>query len=664
LALEGPKEDNKGLTDYGDSAALAFIKSQGWQWRPVDSIRIELETCCYCHKDGYGHLYFEVHPTTDTLAQRDGLFQCHRCGRSGNLTSLKKDLGFAVTSIESKKEWAGKKIDPLPDVEVCHQALLDDEDALEYLLNGRGFSLAIIQDRKLGLTTTYFRGLGDIRAIVYPYLVGGNCVWAKFRSLPTMPLNESNVAKSFACPSGYDSVLYNGEILHRTDLKEVILMEGEADCIAALDKGVTNVCGVPGANIKKAEWIDTLDHLNLETIYICYDMDKVGQKAAQSLASRIGLDKCKRIAIPSGKDINEWFTSGGTLEAFNKLKEDAELFDVDGVLNTSNAVQEFVDELLEKGSVEPKYKTQWPTVNSLVGFDEGDVIDILAPEKIGKTTLGMNIMEHMVDTYGEDGIIICLEMTRSKMAKKWIAMISKIEDNIPKNAEQSRVLMNAFLDAAPIVQAKVAARDGDLYFCYPKYKSVDDIYNLMRDCIRRYGVKWIMIDNLQRLCDTTIGSKNRMQHLSEISKVTSQIAKDHKIQMIRILQPHRVREGQMVNTDNVDGSSQIGKDCDCMITIHRERLKQGSLQEFQAVGYIQGEGTFSAEMVLTVGLSRYSIGGHTTLFYDGARSLVTEVDKDKMDKTAAKVDIGYEAQLKRLGINPAPLTAVQEVIAP
>lgn len=993
------------MTDqYGDSPTLAFIKSQGWLWKPVDSIRVELDTCCYCHKSGFGHLYFEIHPTSDSQAQRDGLFQCHRCGRSGNLTSLKKDLGFTITSTESRKDWAGKKVDPLPDVEACHQALLADEDALEYLLNGRGFSLDIIRDRKLGLTTTYFRGLGDVRAIVYPYLVQGNCVWAHYRSLPTMPLSESAVAKAFSCPSGYDSILYNGEVLHRTDLKEIVLVEGEADTIAALDKGVTDICGVPGANIKKAEWIDTLDQLNLERIYICYDMDKVGQKAAQTLASRIGLERCWKLTIPQGKDLNEWFAfGGGTLEQFNKLKEEAELFDVDGVLSTSNAVQEFVDELLEKGTVEPKYRTPWPSANSLVGFDEGDVIDILAPEKIGKggllttpvltcngwkamgelklgdslesidgeeskvtgvffrgrlpmykvsfsdgrstvttsdhlwkvagttqwkrqewriyttdavaneyiypgcrrnqqlyiplvtgelgkanvpidawlmgallgdgclcgnevtissaddelvaritglgynvaykgkydyrlpntinpglldslkvlgiwehradskfipkayleadrstrvkllqglmdtdgtaankhgvisyctiswqlandvvylvrslggiakvgpakktsyrykgelkvgqpayiivvrlpdrteaftlkrklervkprkhqprltfesiecigeheavcisvshpsrlyitddfivthnTTLGLNIMEHMVDTYGQDGIIICLEMTRAKMARKWISMIAGIEDNIPRSSEESMNLMGAFLSAVPKVQAKVAAREGDLYFCYPKYKSVEDIYNLMRDCIRRYGVKWIMIDNLQRLCDTTIGSKNRTQHLSEISKVTSQIAKDHKIQMLRILQPHRISQGKMVNTDNVDGSSQIGKDCDYMITIHRERLDQGSLEEFQAVGYVQGEGNFSPKMKLSVGLSRYSVGGYTTLWYDGARSLVRECTPEEISniyKTGASGQVGYEAQLRSLGIKTRQ-PAVQEV---
>lgn len=643
---------------YGDSPTLKFIESQGWAWKAVDSTQIELEKCPYCNKDGYGHIYFEVQPTTSPRANRDGLFTCHKCGKGGNLLSLRKDLGFIDIPTEMKRQYAANNSkDPLPDVEACHQALLNDEDALEYLLNERGYSLDIIQRQKLGVTSHHFRETGEVKALVFPYLVNGTVVWAKYRTLPSMPMAENKVPKAFSCPHGYDTVLYNGECLN-SGITDIVLVEGEADCIAAMDKGVTAICGVPGANNKKAEWISEID--KIDKVYLCYDNDKVGQNAAQALASRIGIEKCYRLVIPAGKDINDWFVHhSGTLEAFEDLKANAKQFDVDGVASTEDAVQEFFDNLIGKGTIEPKYRTPWVKLNTLVGFDEGDVIDILAPEKVGKTTFGLNLMEHMVSAYGEDGIIICLEMTRDKIARKWIAMMANIADNLPKSVEESKALMQSFIDAVPMVQERVASREGHLYFCYPKYKSVDDIYSLIRNCIRRYGVKWVMLDNLQRLCDTTIGSKNRTQHLSEISKVTSQITKDHKIQMVRILQPHRIGEGKMVTTDNVDGSSQVGKDCDCMLTLHRDRIEGGSLQEFQATGYVYGEGTFSNRMKVTVGLSRYSTGGYETLDYDGARSRVSDFSMEALNNIAkyANKDVGYQNQIAKLLTS----TVVQEV---
>lgn len=659
---------------FQGSAALQFVMSRGWEWKVSTLPNIELDTCPYCTKSGYGHLYMEIHGTADAEKRRDGLHTCHKCGKGGSLYSLKETLGLTIPGVESRKEWAGgeREIEPLPDVDACHQALLEHEDALDYLCNERGFSMEIIQRQKIGVTKRYFREAGEVQAIVYPYLVNGNCVFVHYRTLPTMPVSENKVPKAFSSPKGWDVPLYNGEIL-RPGLTDIVLVEGEANVIAALDKGITNICGIPGANIKKAEWIDTLDKLALERIYICYDSDKVGQKAAQTIASRIGVEKCWRIALPpftiaavegddgvqrNGKDLNEWFVHGlGSAERFETLKQEAELFDVDGVSSTGDALDDLYDVLVGRG-VEPAYKSGWPTLNKHVGFDPGDVIDILAPEKIGKTTFGMNLMEHVVNTYGEDGVVICLEMTQAKLARKWLCHTQGIADNIPRSPEEAAALTEQFLRAIPIAKQRAAERPGDLHWCYPRYKTVDDIYKLIVDCIRRYGVKWVMLDNLQRLCDTTLGNRNRTQHLSQISKTTSQIAKDYTIQMVRILQPHRIGDQKMVTTDDVDGASQIAKDCDGMITLHRNRVAELSKEQFETCMYVESDAAFDEKMLVTVGLSRYSSGGYTTLFYDGARSTVSEFNIGQIAafRAEANKDVGYKAQMDSLGItstNPA-----------
>jgi len=640
---------------FAGSPAFQFIQSQGWNWKPSTPPNIELETCPYCGKTGYGHCYMEIHGTSDEQKNRDSLHICHKCGKGGRLFDLKKHLNISIPDVESRKDWSGgaKKTEDLPDIDACHQALLEDAEAMDYLMNGRGFSREVIEKQKVGLVQErYFRNIGKARAIVYPYLVNGNCVFVHYRTLPTMPLADNKVPKGFSSPTGWDAPLYNGEIL-RDGLKEVFMVEGEANCIAAMDKGVSNICGVPGANFKKAEWIGTLDKLDgLEKIYICYDKDKVGQQAAQNLAVRIGIERCWKITLPDfdvttdegekrkGKDLNEWFAvGGGTAEAFEKLKEDAILFDVEGVASSKDAIQEFEDELNGKVGLEPSYKTQWPGLNKLVGFDPGDVIDIIAPEKVGKTTFALNLIEHMVDTYGEDGIIICLEMTRAKLARKWISHKAGIADDIPTTPEEAVTLKSKFLAAIPVVRDMAANRQGDLYFCLPKYKTTEDIYNLIRQCIRRYGVKWIVLDNLQRLADTTSDSgKGRTTHLSEISKVTSQIAKEYNIQMVRILQPHRVAQGKVATSDNTDGSSQIAKDCDCNIALHREKIAEtDSSKVDMTMGTDQAQ-SFKNETLVLVGLSRFSGGGSTWLMCDGARSTFSNFGPESIAAVQAELN--------------------------
>ena len=660
--------------EFKGSNAIQFVVSQGWDWKESSSPNIELDRCPYADipgsvcagKTGFGHFYMEIHGTGDEEIQRDGLHVCHRCSKGGSLKSLKTKMGVLIPGVEGRKDWGGaaKDAELLPDVDKLHDALLADTEAMDYLTNGRGFSLEIIQKTRLGLKEEhYFRETGKVRALVYPYLVNGNAVWAHYRTLPTMPICDNKVPKAFSSPAGWDSALYNGEILV-PGLSDLTMVEGEPNCIAAMDHGIANIVGVPGANIKKAQWIEQLDKTGLEKIYICYDKDKVGQRAAQELAGRIGIDRCYRIVLPDftvttdegvtrpGKDLNEWFVDGGgTLEAFEALKKGAQQFDVTGTATEHDALQEFYDEILGNGTVEPKYKSQWGSLNKLIGFDKGDLIYVLAEEKIGKTTWVMNLVDHLVEEYGIDAAIVCLEMTRAKQARKYICYKTQIADNITETPEAAEALLQQFLKAIPELQKHVANRKGDLYFCSPNYTTSEEVFTLMRDIIRRYGVDCIVLDNLQLLADTTPGAKsNRTEHLSQMSKTLARLAKELNVLIIGILQPHRVPGGQIVGAQNVDGSSQVTKDCDGLITLHRSKVETGGKDKFDNEVFSEGVGVFKDETKVTVALSRYSSGGWTTLFCDGARSTFNEKPPEqvKFIQEQAKQGVGYDAQIKEL----------------
>jgi hypothetical protein len=183
----------------------------------------------------------------------------------------------------------------------------------------------------------------------------------------------------------------------------------------------------------------------------------------------------------------------------------------------------------------------------------------------------------------------------------------------------------------------------------------------MIDCIRRYGVKWIMLDNLQLICDTTIKGKNRTQHLSEISKRVAKIGKDYGCQIIRLLQPHRIADTKLATSDSVDGASQIAKDCDCMFVINRNKTGEISKETFAQGGFIQTEGSFGPEMLVSAGLSRYSSGGSTTLYFNGATSTVYKLTEGKIAAMNAKANpnVGYEKQLTAMG---APLDNLKQVL--
>lgn len=659
------------------SRGLQLVISQGWSWKLAsDGAQIQVEICPFCTK---GDFKFYMATCDPAESSRDGLFFCHHgsCAKTGNLRTIQEHLGLRIAGVDSRREWAGQgsKPDELPDVETCHAALLGDAEAMDYLVHVRGFSKEIIAQQKLGLKEkVWFREAGESRALVIPYLVGGNIVFAKYRTLPPKP-------KDFVCPSGWEAPLYNGEHLQE-GIEEVIFVEGEADCISMMSNGILNVCGVPGANVKKAAWIETLDKIAPKRIYILYDNDKVGKKAAQEIASRIGIDKCLKLTLPpfeievdgvkrSGKDINEWFRyGGGTLELFEKIKGSAVLFDVTGVTSSGDALQQLEDELNGKVDLSPKYVFQWPELNRMLGMEDGDILDIVAPEKVGKTSFGLNILDHMVAQYGEDGLLVCLEMTQARLAKKWVSLVTGFEDKITEpGTEESKQKLEELKTCVVKARSIQQSRGADLYFAYPQLvKEPEDVFKLIRDCIRRYGVKWVMFDNLQRLCDDTLKNQgHRTIHLSQISKGFAKLAKDYRIKLIRILQPKRIERGATISTNDVDGSSQVAKDCDAMITLWRSvvgELKK-SEWETQNAGFEEATESFEPIMKVTVGLSRYSSGGFTKLFYDGARCQVRSLREDQKEamKPPPTLPAGYipregEEILKAV---PTEITTVPKV---
>jgi hypothetical protein len=637
---------------------MAFVISQGWNWEGPNGGQIQIEVCPFCKK---GEFKFYIAVCDPEESTRDGLYFCHHgsCQKTGNLRTLQEALGVRIAGVDSRKEWAGTKgeQEQLPNVDMCHAALLGDADAMDYLLNVRGFSQEIIERQKLGLVPQrFFREAGTVKALVIPYLVNGNVVFAKYRTLPPAP-------KDFTSSTGWDAPLYNGEVLNEADIRDVVFVEGETNTISLLNYGVKSVVGVPGANIKKATWIEQLDKLIEDglRVYILYDDDKVGKKSAQEIASRIGFDKCWRLQLPvfevtvpidqcklcdkdgwklkegidkhvpcdhkrPGKDTNEWFQyGGGTVEKFEELKKKAVLFDVTGVTSSGDALQQLEDELDGRVDLAPTYMSGWTELNKLIGFEDGDVIDIVAPEKVGKTTFGLNLLEHMVSHYNEDGLLVCLEMTQARLARKWVAHLTQFEDVItePGSVESKKKLVElktAVVKARGIMQG----RSADLYFAYPQLvKEPEDVFKLIRDCIRRYGVKWVMFDNVQRLCDDTLKNQaHRTVHLSQISKGFAKLAKDYRIKLIRILQPKRIEKGQVITTNDVDGSSQVAKDCDGMITMWRAVVGEMRKSEYEeeAEGFKETDISFDPKTKLSVGLSRYSAGGSCYVFCDGARS--------------------------------------------
>ena len=242
------------------------------------------------------------------ISRDTGQYICFKCGKTGNLTTLKRELGDAPDS--GKSESSTGIIDPAK-VEAYHKALLEDKRVMDYLTDKRGFTRETISKFVVG-----FGVYEGQECIVLPYFEDGDCTLLKYRTLHT-----SKYLREKYCPSplfNIDNALkYEGS---------VIITEGEFDTMALDQMGLHNVVSIPcGQSTFSEENVKALKKFT--HVYLIYDMDPKGRKGVEIAANALGRNRCYNILLPDGlKDANEALSSGYDNKRMTDLLSEAQIF--------------------------------------------------------------------------------------------------------------------------------------------------------------------------------------------------------------------------------------------------------------------------------------------------------------------------------------------------
>ena len=153
--------------------------------------------------------------------------------------------------------------------------------------------------------------------LVIPYLKDGRPVYLKARP----PISRAEAIRRELSPflntAAAVPCLYNVDALVGKPDK-VLICEGESDTWTALSHGFAAV-GVPGARNFKAAWVEDfrafMDTDGRSRVYLVLDADKAGQEGSRIIAGlflKAGLPVPLKLAIPAGKDLNEYMKDGIT----------------------------------------------------------------------------------------------------------------------------------------------------------------------------------------------------------------------------------------------------------------------------------------------------------------------------------------------------------------
>jgi twinkle protein len=196
--------------------------------------------------------------------------------------------------------------------------------------------------------------------------------------------------KCFKLHKGSELILYNINSVFDND--EIVIVEGEMDCLSYIEAGIKGVVSVPnGANVKNnnLSYLDRyIDWFDGKQIIIGVDNDEPGRKLRDELAFRFGVENCKWIDYGKYKDANEVLVNDG-VGALIRLKSEAKDFPLEGVYSVSafeNDVYDLFKYGLKRGEVaglgsfddmlsfERGYLT---TVTGIPGHGKSDFVDML-----------------------------------------------------------------------------------------------------------------------------------------------------------------------------------------------------------------------------------------------------------------------------------------------
>lgn len=294
-------------------------------------------TCPNCVKVGKTN----IKDTCLSINLDSGLYNCHKCGWSGCV----KPKDFKPMYVKPTKQNFTK---------------LSDK-ALE-LFTQRGISQKVVMENKIAMSK-------DGQSVIFPYLRNGELINYKQRFLDKKDFRQGKDAE----PIMFNYDRCNGQ-------KEIIICEGEFDCMAFEEAGFTNVTsvnqGAPNENDKnidkKLECITTCYEMfdNAEKIYLATDNDANGRRLKDELIRRLGAERCFSVDLSDCKDANEYLIKYNKLSLSEVIKNAKEI-PIDGIFTAENEKLLMLDSF--RNGKKRGQTTHWEDIDKAWTWRTGEV---------------------------------------------------------------------------------------------------------------------------------------------------------------------------------------------------------------------------------------------------------------------------------------------------
>jgi replicative DNA helicase len=200
------------------------------------------------------------------------------------------------------------------------------------------------------------------------------------------------------------------------------------------------------------------------------------------------------------------------------------------------------------------------------GLHNGEMIVIAARPSMGKTSLAMNIAEHVAIDLRLPVGVFSLEMTAESLVLRMLCSRSRV------NLRNIREGFLAERDFPKLTGAAGKLANAPLFIDDTSALSILQLRAKARRMAQQYGVKLFVVDYLQLLHSTARRAENRQQEIADISNGIKALAKELKVPVIVLSQLNRELErekNRKPRLSDLRESGAIEQDADLVALLYK-----------------------------------------------------------------------------------------------
>ena len=357
-----------------------------------------------------------------------------------------------------------------------------DGPAYLYLTKERGIPESVLSKYEVSYTPSKWFSpeySGPAYVFIYKTPSGKHNCLAKYVAVERDPAGKKRLT---AQKDGLQ-VLFGMQHVHGDSC---VITTGELDALSYAAQGLPAVSVTNGD--KNTQWIENCwDFLSsLKNIYLSFDMDESGESMVATVAARLGVDKCKKVSLPY-KDANEAHINGVDL---HKCVKEAKDITPTGFIKSIDLAPGVWDRLKngkrdQRGIPFLGWESHDETINFRIRPQECTIY--LGFEASGKSTILYQLCAYLAGVHGEKVGIASLEEDPEEilgiMLTQWLGEGCTPQDGVDeidfKIRYEHTIANNIFIYNDRTADA-----------------SLKDILAFAEYCVKRYGVKHVIIDSI------------------------------------------------------------------------------------------------------------------------------------------------------------------------